>query len=110
MRNQIEDEKPHQESPRGKSSLVGPLLPARDSLSGRIKQADGRLEGREFDSKLGSRSRTHLIQKTTASLCARGRGRIRIDRKSTRLNSTQQCATRLPYTTEKKKTHNKTNN
>src|SRR3546814_5400866 len=78
MRNQIEDEKPHQESPRGKSSLVGPLLPAGDSLSGRIKQADGRLEGREFDSKLGSRSRTHLIQKTTASLCARGRGRIRI--------------------------------
>src|SRR3546814_3866079 len=78
MRNQIEDEKPHQESTRGKSSLVGPLLPAGDSLSGRIKQADGRLEGREFDSKLGSRSRTHLIQKTTASLCARGRGRIRI--------------------------------
>src|SRR3546814_951855 len=39
---------------------------------------DGRLEGREFDSKLGSRSRTHLIQKTTASLCARSRGRIRI--------------------------------
>src|SRR3546814_8797106 len=78
MRNQIEDEKPNQESTRGKSSLVGPLLPAGDSLSGRIKQADGRLEGREFDSKLGSRSRTHLIQKTTASLCARGRGRIRI--------------------------------
>src|SRR3546814_17574298 len=43
-----------------------------------MKHADGRLEGREFDSKLGSRSRTHLIQKTTASLCARGRGRIRI--------------------------------
>src|SRR3546814_14490610 len=58
MRNQIEDEKPHQESTRGKSSLVGPLPPAGDSLSGRIKQADGRIEGREFDSKLGSRSRT----------------------------------------------------
>src|SRR3546814_13692289 len=71
MRNQIEDEKPHQESTRGKSSLVGPLLPAGDSLSGRIKQADGRLEGREFDSKLGSRRRPHLIQKTPASLSAR---------------------------------------
>src|SRR3546814_2150602 len=43
-----------------------------------VCSSDLRLEGREFDSKLGSRSRTHLIQKTTASLCARGRGRIRI--------------------------------